>query len=917
MSTYNGDGLFDADRIEQERSAENEGILLSVIVPVRDAQGCLKETLFQITEYLEAQVYGWELLIIDVGSSDNSTLIAHAVAEQWSQIRVFSLDRACGMGLAVQKGVLSARGRYTVVTDAALSTPIATIERFLPGLEEGYEVIVGSRVVSDSRILKRSPWPQRLTGLLARTLIHLLLVRAIRDSQCESRAYQTAAARHIFGLLSLERSASNVETLLLARELGYQVQEVGVDWTYRPRTGSPVIRETLRLLPDLYRVCRNMRERLNDDIEAVPLAHSPAIALFAVQSTNGPDPVPLALSLDKARRAGETVVLSSESNVAVLAGFGLTADEAEQTARRMAEETSGMLAAQGQSSAVTVDSHVLPLATPMPWLRDMAVAVENGDMKPHASLLSKLSFDEQQRDADRRVFARRLEAWKSRRRVVRLLVVANIFGLVWWLDWLFRLTNAATPLLYTLLVVAEFFNILQVLGYWYTVWHEQEPQRKRARVEGRIDAFITTYNEPIDLVERTTRAAIAMSYPHRTYILDDGNRPEVGAMAARVGAYWITRPDNSGAKAGNINHALKVTNGDFFVVFDADHVPHANLLDRLMPAMADERTAFVQAPQYYANRHKTFLTEAAMDQQELFFGPICKGKDGLGAVFCCGTNMVVRRTAIESIGGFREDSITEDAATSLDLHEHGWTSHYVPERLADGLAAEDLGAYISQQRRWARGNIEMLIRSRVLQRKMPLRLRLQYVWSAMYYLTSLTTVLYLSLPCLFLLFGIQTVSAQSTDFIGHFLPYIFMTIFILARSAEGRLRFRAIQLSYGLFPVFIGALYSVLTGRKVGFTVTPKEGRIQSFYHIVVPQIAAIAISLLSVLVGFAHYAGAATVTNACWAIFNVIMLSGIVYSASPLRPRQQEREKTPVVASFDDMRHILPLVSDNLSTRR
>jgi len=192
--------------------------------------------------------------------------------------------------------------------------------------------------------------------------------------------------------------------------------------------------------------------------------------------------------------------------------------------------------------------------------------------------------------------------------------------------------------------------------------------------------------------------------------------------------------------------------------------------------------------------------------------------------------------------------------------------------------------------------------ARVWRRRMPVRLRFQYAWSAMYYLTSLTTVLYMALPCLFLLFGIQTVSALSTDFIAHFLPYIFTTIFILARSAEGRLRFRAIQLSYGLFPVFTGAFYAAVSGRKAGFAVTPKEGRAQSFYHLVVPQIAVAAISALSILVGFAHYAGPATVTNACWALFNVIMLSAIIRAAAPQRANAAARPNADLVGAAPEL---------------
>jgi len=750
----------------------------------------------------------------------------------------------------------------------------------LPLLQDDADVVIGSRAMPDSRIATAQPLRRRVMGRAFRRIVHSLALRGVHDSQCGFKGFRTTAARHIFGQLTIERFAFDVEVLLLAQELGYRTREIGVSWADVPGTTVSPLRDSTRMLRDIYGMRGGVRARLDEGRALAPGAHDRTVSLITVHQTSGRDDLPLGRAIETARRAADTVVLEQRPGTALVTAFGVTEQEAGHVAGRLATATSEALAAQGQSSAVTVDLHPLPLATPVRWLREPVAPVAT----PRDATRTEASIEAERQTDDQRMFTQGQADWKRRRRAVRALIAFNVLGLAWWLDWLFRPSNAANGLLYTLLVLAECFNVAQVLGYWYTVWHERAPERKRARVDGRVDVFIATYNESVEVVEETVRAAVAMPYPHRTYLLDDGNRPEMGAMAARHGARWITRSNNQGAKAGNINHALTVTGAEFFAVFDADHVPQPHFLDRMMPFLSDPHVAFVQAPQYYANRGLNYVTEGAMDQQELFFGPICKGKDGLGAVFCCGTNMVMRRAAVEEVGGFREDSITEDAVTSLDLHEHGWTSRYVGERLADGLAPEDLGAYVSQQRRWARGNIEMLLRARVWRRRMPVRLRFQYAWSAMYYLTSLTTVLYMALPCLFLLFGIQTVSALSTDFIAHFLPYIFTTIFILARSAEGRLRFRAIQLSYGLFPVFTGAFYAAVSGRKTGFAVTPKEGRVQNFYHLVVPQIAVAAISALSILVGFAHYAGPATVTNACWALFNVVMLSAIIRAAAPQR---------------------------------
>ena len=123
------------------------------------------------------------------------------------------------------------------------------------------------------------------------------------------------------------------------------------------------------------------------------------------------------------------------------------------------------------------------------------------------------------------------------------------------------------------------------------------------------------------------------------------------------------------------------------------------------------------------------IAAASWAQQALFFGAIARGKDGLDAVFCCGTNVLFRREAFESVGGFPTNSLTEDFELSIHLHERGWSSAYVPDVLARGLGPEDMAAYVSQQQRWARGCLSGL--PRALRAKLPLRLKAQYLLSAL------------------------------------------------------------------------------------------------------------------------------------------------------------------------------------------
>lgn len=860
--------MLSADLVRQAQETDTAP-LLSVVVPMYNESRRLGRTLEHLTTYLAAQSYAWEVLLVDDGSRDDSVAIARDWASRWRQIRVLVAVENRGKGDAVRRGVLAARGEYILFTDADLATPIGEVERLLPQIEAGADVVVGSRAMPDSVVLVEQGPLRRLMGTLFRLLVWILCRTNVRDSQCGFKLFRTPIARHLFAQLQTRRFAFDVELLLLAQALGYRVREAGVMWIDQ-RFSTVSWRDPWQMLHDIWRLRSRTYRRLDTAVRRLPTEREPVVAVVTVERTAGVgaralhDAVPAAA-------AGRIALLRDAPRGAVFALMAVLPSEVEGIIDQLALAGGEQIRVRG--------AEVFPLATSLPALEvSAAETVAHLGERP----VTAVPGVHQRMTPESEAWRRERAAWARRRRVVRPLILLNLIGLGWWLAWLYNLGHAANPVLYGLLVAAESFSVVQVLGYWYTVWHDPRPERRRKPAAGTVDVFIPTYDEPVSVVARTVRAAASMPYPHRTYVLDDGNRPEIGALAERLGAHWITRPDNRGAKAGNINHALARTEGDFIAVFDSDHAPRRDFLDRLMPYMAEPDVAFVQTPQYYVNRDKTYVAGGAMEQQEIFFGPICRGKDGLGAVFCCGTNMVLRRAAIAEIGGFREDSVVEDAATSLDLHERGWRSRYVPERLADGLAPEDMSAYLSQQDRWARGNLDLLLHGRILRRHMPLRLRFQYLWSAMYYLTGLSTVVYLALPIFFLLFGTETVSAHSRTFIAHFLPYLFLTIFILARSTEGRLRFRAIQLSYGLFPVFIGALWASLTGRKGRFVVTPKEGSSQGFYRLVVPQLAIIGISLLAIAVGLIHYSGARTITNIAWAAFDILMLSGSIRAAAP-----------------------------------
>ncbi|WP_432826332.1 glycosyltransferase family 2 protein [Dactylosporangium sp. CA-092794] len=433
------------------------------------------------------------------------------------------------------------------------------------------------------------------------------------------------------------------------------------------------------------------------------------------------------------------------------------------------------------------------------------------------------------RRADPRTAAPRWQPRQASRReamAYRLLIMVSLAASVWYFGWLLQPGRVGHPVLYWVLVLAETFNLVQALGFWWTCAHNRAGPRPRvgrtANVD--VDVLIPVYNEPVEVVEPVVAAAVRLKGARaHVAILDDGNNPDMQALAKRHGARYLRRWSNRGAKAGNINDALTRTSSPLVAVLDCDHVPGPRFLEATVGHFRRRDVAFVQSPQYYANADDNEVARAAWSQQALFFGSIANGKAGLDAMFCCGTNIVFRRAALERAGGFPEDTVTEDFELSVRLHADGWKSVYVPEVLAQGLGPEDMPSYVSQQLRWSRGCISAI--PLVLRSRLPLRLRLQYLLSASYFLYGWTLLVYMLMPLARIAFGWQPVaSASAADFLLHFAPYFLLSIVSVAVAGFGTYTFTAFALAATSF--WIGVLCTVraLLRRPARFVVTPKRG---------------------------------------------------------------------------------------------
>jgi len=470
----------------------------------------------------------------------------------------------------------------------------------------------------------------------------------------------------------------------------------------------------------------------------------------------------------------------------------------------------------------------------------------------------------------------------NRPQLLTLLIVMNVILGVWYFTWLLSPVHAGTPWVYGLLVTVELFNLVQAAGFWWTVRSRPATPTpfSRPMPKPRVDVLVPTFNEPIDIVEPTVLAATRMKGADVTvWLLDDGDRPEMAALAAHHGVRYIARKEHAGAKAGNLNHALRITDAPFVAVFDCDHVPAPEFLLETLKHLVGYRVAFVQTPQYYINRDAGHIAAAAAAQQDLFFGVIAPGKNARGAMFCCGTNVVLRRRALEDVGGFPTNSLTEDFEMSIRLHERGWTSVYVPIVLAHGLGPEDAASYASQQARWAQGCLSAV--PRILQSRVPMRVRAQYLLAASYFLSGWAVLVYMSLPVLRILFHVTPIhQGSAAEFLAHFVPYFGSCILTVVVASAGSYTFAAYSLAIANFGVQIGASVRVLFRRTNGFVVTSKHAVGGRHMRSVVPPLVAICVLAGSITYGLAVAPSDSSLTNATFASIWIAVLVAGTWSA-------------------------------------
>ncbi|XHI63619.1 Cellulose synthase catalytic subunit [UDP-forming] [Xanthomonas euvesicatoria] len=326
--------------------------------------------------------------------------------------------------------------------------------------------------------------------------------------------------------------------------------------------------------------------------------------------------------------------------------------------------------------------------------------------------------------------------------------------------------------------------VILVLGYFQVLWplnRKPVPLPADQRLWPSVDVFIPTYNEPLSVVRTTVLAASVIDWPAgkiTIHLLDDGRRDEFRAFCAEVGINYVTRTNNAHAKAGNINAALKKCSGDYVAIFDCDHIPTRSFLQVAMGwFLHDTKLALVQMPHYFFSPdpfERNLDTHGKVPNEgELFYGLLQDGNDQWNATFFCGSCAVIKRTALEEVGGVAVETVTEDAHTALKLQRRGYRTAYLAVPQAAGLATESLSGHVAQRIRWARGMAQIArIDNPLLGRGLKLSQRLCYLNAMLHFFYGLPRIIYLTAPLAYLFFGAHVIQASALMILAYALPHI-------------------------------------------------------------------------------------------------------------------------------------------------
>lgn len=391
------------------------------------------------------------------------------------------------------------------------------------------------------------------------------------------------------------------------------------------------------------------------------------------------------------------------------------------------------------------------------------------------------------------------EKMEDKKRRSRIWFVLNILFSCIYLIWRLFFTipfeyGVVSTVAGLALFTVEFLGMLEAMVHFFNmndVATEPLPQIPDDMYPD-VDIFIATYNEPCDLLFKTVNGCKHIKYPNKAqvhiYLCDDGRRAEVKELALKMGVSYLDREDNEHAKAGNLNHALSVTKSPYIVTLDADMIPHSDFLLKTIPYFIaqemenegkDEKEqkhmGFLQTPQAFYNpdlfQYNLYSESRIPNEQDYFYRDIQVSRNKTNSVIYGGSNTVLSRRALEDIGGFFAETITEDYGTGIMMQKKGYICYAIGDVLASGLSPTDLKSLINQRIRWARGVIATNRKMHIfLSKELSFSQKVNYWASEWYWFAPLKRLVYFMSPILYATFGFMVLKCTLGQILLFWLP---------------------------------------------------------------------------------------------------------------------------------------------------
>lgn len=505
---------------------------------------------------------------------------------------------------------------------------------------------------------------------------------------------------------------------------------------------------------------------------------------------------------------------------------------------------------------------------------------------------------------------------RRRRLLAQFLTILTLITGVYYLIWHAFYINWDTWYISVPFYAAEAIGLFLFLSFSLTSWYPRfhNPLGITPDRIFSVDVFITTCGEPLEIVQKTMFAAVAIDYEAKTlYLLDDKGNPTLAALAASLGFHYLARPEHEDAKAGNLNYGLAHSSSELILALDADQVPSPKILRRLVGYFRLPKIAFVQSKQnFLVPRGDPFG-----NTDKVFYNVMQSGKDSDNAAFSCGSGVVYRRSALDDVGGFSTWNLVEDVHTSMLLHQRGWKSVYYNYPLTIGTAPADIWSVYRQRSQWATDSLRLMFwDSPFFRRGLTFKQKMQYFNLGLVYLVSAFIMpVYFTVPVWTIFSGSFVLSASVETYILHRLPsFIFMSV------AYGVLNYptpylQAYQMWTGLFPVFIRSTFQALRYRrkKPPYRVTDKEHQnkpARPAILAVLPQLFFMVANLAAIIYGsfFRRDYAEFLLLNYAWAIWVIWTMSGICVAALGKIQWQQTRPEPETFTTADIVNNVLGL---------